>query len=375
MKTEGRARRLFAGGNTPGGFHSFYDQIAFPQARRLFILKGGPGTGKSSLIRWIAQELLQRGYDLELHHCSADPQSLDGLWVPALGVAVVDGTAPHVIDPQHPGAVDEIVHLGEYWDEPGLTRQQEAIRWLSAEYRFRYARAYDALAAARRFHDEWEAYHTRALRTQPLTDLAADWVGALVPRRTGQPGRVRHLFASAITGDGPQHHLENLFDPLSRRYILAGPPGTGKATVVEKVVRAAAERGYTVEAFHCPLDPTRIEHAILRELGIGLISSAWPHTYAPRPGDVLVETGAYLDPAVLNRYEPEIREARAAFRSAFDRAVRILRGARALHDELERCYVPHMDFARVEERGQQLLERILALTGGGGEKADAANGP
>ena len=101
---KGRIRHMFPGGNTSEGFYSYYDYV-LPQERaeRIFILKGGPGVGKSTFMKKIAEEMLNRGYDVEYMHCSSDPSSLDGIVVPAKNVAVIDGTAPHVIDPKNPG--------------------------------------------------------------------------------------------------------------------------------------------------------------------------------------------------------------------------------------------------------------------------------
>ena len=43
---------FFLGANSPGGFYSLYDQlIDREQAEELYILKGGPGCGKSSLMQ------------------------------------------------------------------------------------------------------------------------------------------------------------------------------------------------------------------------------------------------------------------------------------------------------------------------------------
>lgn len=362
MNKQGTVRRLFPGGNTPSGFYSFYDQIVGPSANRIFVIKGGPGVGKSSFMRKIADELLDRGYDVELHQCSADNGSIDGVYVPALDVALIDGTAPHVVDPKNPGAVDEIIHLGDYWDEAGLRRHRKAILEINSEYSFRFHRAYDALAAARHFHDEWESYHRRGLDTAGLNARAEDLLAEVLPRRTGRAGRVRRLFASAITGDGPKNYLETLFGSLSKRYILSGEPGTGKATLVQKVVEAAVNKGYSVEAFHCPLDPTKVEHAIIKDLGVGLISSCWPHTYQAQAGDVTVETAAYLDPGVINRYQADIEGARHSFQAALDRAVAHMRTAKQLHDEMEKHYIPNMNFAQVEQRRQEVLAQILRYT-------------
>lgn len=36
-------------------------------------------------------------------------------------------TAPHVVDPKNPGAVDEIIHLGDFWDEEKMRENKEAV--------------------------------------------------------------------------------------------------------------------------------------------------------------------------------------------------------------------------------------------------------
>ena len=65
------------------------------QAETIYILKGGPGCGKSSLMRRVAQAMEEKGASVEYIACSGDPDSLDAVVFPALNTAIVDGTAPH----------------------------------------------------------------------------------------------------------------------------------------------------------------------------------------------------------------------------------------------------------------------------------------
>lgn len=94
MSGKGMVKKVFPGGNTCRGFYSFYDYIIGSEAARIFVIKGGPGVGKSSFMRFIANEFVENGYDVELHHCSSDNNSLDGVVIPAAKVALIDGTAP-----------------------------------------------------------------------------------------------------------------------------------------------------------------------------------------------------------------------------------------------------------------------------------------
>lgn len=96
---KGVLRKIFPGGNTGQGFHSFYHYLINPDAARIFVLKGGPGVGKSTFMRTIGEALLNNGYDVEFHCCSSDNGSLDGVVIPALSIALVDGTAPQAESP------------------------------------------------------------------------------------------------------------------------------------------------------------------------------------------------------------------------------------------------------------------------------------
>ena len=69
----------------------------------------------------------KKGYTIEYHHCSSDPNSLDGVLVKELNIALLDGTSPHIVDPINPGAVDEIVNLGEFWNVENLEKNKDEI--------------------------------------------------------------------------------------------------------------------------------------------------------------------------------------------------------------------------------------------------------
>jgi hypothetical protein len=94
MAREGSIKKVFPGGNTSKGFVSFYDYIIKPDANKIFIIKGGPGVGKSTFMRKIAHELVELGLEVEFMCCSSDNGSLDGVVIPAIETAIIDGTAP-----------------------------------------------------------------------------------------------------------------------------------------------------------------------------------------------------------------------------------------------------------------------------------------
>ena len=144
-------RSYFAAANGYKGFRSLFGEIFNSEGLdRLFILKGGPGTGKSTILKGAIAYAARRGYGTEAIYCSSDPKSLDGAIVShgSKRIAVIDGTAPHERDAIFPGAVDEIINLADSFDNAALSADRYAIIALAKEKSAAYKSAYARLAAA-----------------------------------------------------------------------------------------------------------------------------------------------------------------------------------------------------------------------------------
>ena len=137
----------FACANSSRGFCNYFESN-LQGLERLYILKGGPGTGKSTLMKEIGADFYDLGYDIEFIYCSSDPSSLDGVLIPALKVGIVDGTAPHVIEPTAPGAIEQYVNLGIAWDKEKLSPYKDEILSLKHEISACYERLYSEYAHA-----------------------------------------------------------------------------------------------------------------------------------------------------------------------------------------------------------------------------------
>lgn len=120
--------RFFLGANTPGGFVGYIDDLYDAKdGWQAYIIKSGPGTGKSSLMRAVLDKLTDLGQEAEVICCSSDPNSLDGVLFPAMKMCILDGTAPHVIEPSYWGAVEQIIPLASCMDTALLHRQAPAV--------------------------------------------------------------------------------------------------------------------------------------------------------------------------------------------------------------------------------------------------------
>ena len=366
---EGRIKRVFPGGNTSRGFFSYYDYILEQEeAERIFVLKGGPGVGKSTFMRKIGEEMAQRGYDVEFMHCSSDDASLDGVVIPALGIALIDGTAPHVVDPKNPGAVDEIINLGGFWDEEGMRKNREAILKENKEVGRLFGRAYKYIKAASCIYDDMREIYGMATDEAGLNAMSHEAVRDVLDERkhAGKPGKVRKLFASAVTPSGLKNYLETVLAG-DKLYVLECIPGVSADRLLEKVKDAAAERGYYTECYYCALYPERLEHVVIPGAGVSLTTSNRYHSARIGQGCgengkmsvKRIDFGEFLDKKVVDSHAGVLEYDLAEFEKLLNKAIETISEAKRAHDRMERCYIPNMDFSAVQECWDATLRRIL----------------
>lgn len=139
--------KYFLGGNTAAGFYSCYHHFCTPEEGFLYVIKGGPGCGKSSFMRKIGAAAEKKGYDVEHVLCSGDPDSLDGIFIPQLKLGYMDGTAPHTADPTCTGVCGAYLDLGSFYDTDALQKEKDAILLCNDLYKAHYRNAYAILAS------------------------------------------------------------------------------------------------------------------------------------------------------------------------------------------------------------------------------------
>lgn len=355
-----RERHMFAGGNTYLGFFSYFDQI-LPQeeAQKIYVIKGGPGVGKSSFMKKVAREMTERDHTVELLHCSSDSDSLDAIVIRELRVAMMDGTAPHIIDPKFPGAVDEILNFGAFWDEEGIRKHKKEIMAYGREISRLFSRAYHYLSAAYAIYQENAAVFARALDRGKLNRLASSLEKELFAGRENArgAGRERSLFASAITPSGYVNYLDTLIQ-TGTVYAFMGDMGTGEEAVLERLRDRALGMGYDVEGFYCALNPRKLEHLIIPGLDAAITTSNAYHHTDLRSAEI-IDMMDLMDREMVARRQSELDENRMLFDQLMSAALASIRRAKENHDRLEQYYIPYMDFKAMEASCQQILEHLI----------------
>lgn len=360
----GDVRKFFAGGITALGFYSFFDQIIDDQAALRIILKGGPGTGKSTLMKKIGSEIAALGYDLEEFYCSSDADSLDAIMIPAVNATVIDGTAPHIVDPVYPGCVDEIVDLGRFWDRNKLVARRSEIINLIDQNKACYPHVYRYLQAAKALYDHNCELNKSWTDWVQVNSVTKNLIAEILPKQNNPGlGKIRHLFASAFTPQGPVNHLPCIMQTAAKQYIIKGEPGTGKEVINQSIIQEAVRRGYYIEAYHCSLVPTKIDHLFIPLLNIAVITSYPPHIYENESAET-INLNDYMNHYKRLEHQYTLHKNFVLFEELSALALGQLKKAKAIHDDLELIYVRHMDFGRYEALQQEIISKITALPEG-----------
>jgi len=354
---KGTIKNFFPGGNTSRGFHSFYRYIlGQDEARRIICIKGGPGTGKSSLMKKVGNYFNDKGYNIEYHHCSSDNNSLDGLVIKELNVAILDGTSPHVVDPINPGAVDEILNMGDCWNEEGFKKYRHNIIDINKKVGKTFQRAYRFFGASKLIYDDWCTFNNEALNLDKLNLIKENLKQSLFTTSPSNVGFDRHLFATAFTPNGIITYIENLCDTYKNIYVLKGGPGTGKSNVLEFLSAEALRHGYYVEIFHTPLIPEKIEHILIPDLNVAILTSNEINNL-DIPGTV-IDMKDCLNLSTLEKNKVQMEYDSTEFFTLLNKGLATIKEAKILHDELETSFIPNMDFSKVDKVLAKVLKKI-----------------
>jgi hypothetical protein len=359
-----KIKNFYAGSNSSQGFYSLYD-YAIKDLDRLYILKGGPGTGKSTFMRKIGLVMMDKGFDLEYLHCSSDNKSLDGIIIPDLKVGIVDGTAPHVIEPKYPGVVEKVIDLGAYRNDAFLSQYKNIIISLTKDIETNFNAAYKTMQEAKKIHLKREEIYVGAMSFEKADHVIQDLIRSIfgTPFEQENNPKVTKKFFGASTPKGAVNFIDNITEDVTRRYIIKGRPGSGKSTLMKKIGSHAEANGLSVEYYPCAFDPQSMDMVIIPSLSVAVVDGTAPHVVDPyRLNDVVVDMFSLcMDTRVEEVQSEALNDLNTSYKNKMTLATNFLSEAKRLHDRLEEFYQQSMDFEQVDKKREAVLEEILYI--------------
>ena len=339
----------FLGANTCSGFYSGFDAFASESTtEKLFIIKGGPGCGKSGFMRSVASALLDRGLEVEFFFCSGDPDSLDGIYIPELKTAYTDGTAPHVLEPVSAGVTGNYVSFAPFYDGAFSSEERDRILCLTRSYKAAYIDAYRSLKAYGELY-KGRTYPPEALEkaNERVRKLTRKHLGK---KREGRP-QVRTRWIEAFTHKGRVFLSDTVLNNYGSIVLLDNSIGLSN-DALEACASEALRLGRDVIKCADALIPDKLDAVLVPSASVAFLAADKQRSEQLSGRHVRLDalaSGYGARPFSSDTGTALLRDARSE-----------LSRAKELHDELESVINPHIDFGGVYALAEVHAKALLS---------------
>jgi hypothetical protein len=357
--SENKRVDFFMGANSPGGFCSLYGELTRPApGTRRFLIKGGAGTGKSSLMRRAADAMAGRESLLEQIHCSSDPNSLDGLIFHDGHASIVDATPPHVIEPAYPGGFETVVNLCEFFDEGKLESRLARTVELQTANNDCHRKCRGLLKCADILSRDSALYVEQFTDFGKIDTLARRLCQREIPQKAGA-AEERLRFLSAVTNQGIVCYSDTVHTLCDRVYLIRDEYGVASSALLQEIRRYLAGQGYAYYACFCPLSPgEKLEHLLIPELSLGFVTEDRFHVFPGLKPYRAINFTRFTGLEALRAKRQFLNFNRKAAAELIHAAVEHLKAAKKIHDDLERQYTDAVDFPGVNAKSAEVIAKL-----------------
>lgn len=345
----------FLGANSAGGFASrFAECYSADDGWRAYIIKGGPGTGKSSLMKQVAALLSCEGDEVELCPCSSDPDSLDAVIIHNKKAVIMDGTAPHTVDPAYPGACETIINLSDCWDAEKFSGHEAEIIATTRKNKQLHAQASRYITAACGLIGDTARLALDATNIQKTTAFAKGLAGRLI--RKGESGSEKKRFLSGITPKGLVFYRATV-TKLCKTVIALEDEYGAVSDIFMNVIREEALRlGQDIYTCYSTFSPEKIDHILIPSLSLAFcLENRYTH---PEGVTRRIHARRFTDNVALSAKRTRITFNRRAADELLREAVAVIAEAKRVHDILEEYYINAMDFSLVGKLTEKTVNEI-----------------
>ncbi len=347
-------KQFFAGANTPNGFFSYFNYIFNSEdTERVFILKGGSGVGKSTLMNRFAKHFQEKGCTVERICCASDEESLDGVTIPSLGLVMMDGTAPHMTDPVLPGALEVLVNLGDYLDNGKLKEHKNEIAKLLEKKSRLYQSAYGYMKSAGCILELSNTLYDRLIDKTKLYQLSESLAKNLFPEEKGK-GTVRKLFAEAFTANGFVDYSDSILDGKIL-YDMDRENHCLSSELLGALVSYGLKRGYSLECYYSTMEPEKVKHFVVKDTGLAVTSRSLisgdeglQSKRAQLVSEKTIALNSLLHRKEADAYNELLAQNNLLFNQILCYAAKELEKTKEQHHVLEKIYSRTMDFTKVD---------------------------
>lgn len=360
------SKDFFLATKTCEGFFSVFDQLYYPKGGWIcYILKGGPGTGKSTLMKKVAEKGEKLHIEAELIHCSSDPKSLDAVIFPELKVCIADGTAPHVIEPKYPGVSEKIVNLGDFWNEKKLRKNSEPLIKLFEENEYFHKKAAAYLKALGDIKKSQNFILESAVETAELHNFMSKFLQSTLANIKYEKSPNEKLrFIDAITPEGYKTFENSVNYETKHTYIIEDKNEIISNQILQGIRVEAIKKHMNITSFLAPFFPQNC----LRAVYLPEISTVFVAKNPKTESELLknlknskkINATKFLNLETLKSHKNLLGLYEKISSELLKKATQNLSSALDNHDKIEEIYISVMDYKKVNKMADKLISAIFS---------------
>lgn len=342
--------KFFLGANSHINFVSYFKQLQEQSdSMQLLILKGGPGSGKSSLMKRVLKYALLHNHAVELIPCASDPDSIDAFIDKTADFAMMDGTSPHTEDPSLPGANHHILYTGDLWDTAYLYKYKSEIKDLNGRIEGYHKGAGSYIKAASALLHENLLYSRKYINKSALSDLAKE-ICQSFSKGNYEKEKVRLLSAVSV---GEIKYFKETLPLLADKIFVIEDDFGGAADFLIKNIKHTAECiGAQTISCPCSIMPEKTDHIIIPEARIAVVTK---NRFLP------IDFGEKKSAGEFYRKMPDrllLEQRQSDAQNLLSKACTLVKEAKLLHDDLEDIYKNAMDFSGMDSFFDDIIKKF-----------------
>lgn len=346
----------FLGGTSSEGFKTRFGDIIYDTDYRTYIIKGGPGTGKSSLMKKISSAFPDA--EKELYYCSSDPDSVDAVVFTKSRVVLVDGTAPHSFEAEYPGAVQQLVDLGACWNNGMLQKNKPEIISKTTDYLRWHSVCRRYVTALSAVVNDTVQIGKLALNSVKLDGFIERFAKKILPKKQEHDEGV--MFYKQLSALTPKGYLTKIPQDCSV-YLLNDELYYGSEKFLRSLAEIAVGKGYDVcVSLITILDGSRFEHIFIPELKVAVMT-ATSINRLDADEKKLINFKRFYDKNAVRERKLRIKFNCSAVGEFRDEAIKALVEAKSEHDKLEAYYIKNVDFEKLDDIEIRLKKELAQL--------------
>lgn len=349
--------QYFLGATSKNGFTTHFGEKISDNSNFTYILKGGAGTGKSTLMKMILKTFDDID-EITAYYCASDPSSLDAIYLKKAGVIVVDGTAPHVFDPLYPGVCQKIVNLGDHWDSEKLMADANEIISVTDNNHKWHARCKNFVKALSALFEDTINISSDATDYKKLSSFIERLSRKLLPKKKSDQGKTYYEQLSALTPFG-YSTLSATLEQYDYIYLLNDPFFAASDIFLRDFATVACNKGYDVIASECTLfSPVTYEHLLLPELKIAFLSLNSLNDFDFENAKK-INFFRFYKKEILTQKKARLCFNKKACEELLAESTSALKNANDIHSDIEAYYIESMDFDAINKKITELVSEIM----------------